>query len=95
MSAKTTDLSTLRAARDAARKTITTLDYTPWLSHDSRTECYRCHLDALLRLHGQVVTLENAEKLEAHRSENLMGRIERRRGFDAAARFLRATVEDA
>lgn len=93
MSAKTTDLSTLRAARDAARKTITTLDYTPWLSHDSRTECYRHHLDALLRLHGQVVTLENAETLDerAHSA----GGVYRRNSAHAAARFLRATVEGA
>lgn len=87
----TLDLPTLRAQRDAARETIKALDYTPWVSHKARTECYNKHLDTLLRLHAQVTTLENAEKLEVRAEFCGLG-IRQDVLLDAAA-FLRATVE--
>lgn len=60
-----TDLTTLREQRDAAQEAI-------WgvVRHEAGNGV-AAKLDALLRLHAQVVTLENAEKLETYPVESV------------------------
>lgn len=85
-----TDLDTLRAKRDAARKEL-----SDWCDPPEPFEAaMNKDLDALLRLHAQVTTLENAEKLDQQvRDEKVTAREVA--GWANAADFLRQRGEGA
>ena len=82
------DLATLKAERDAARERL----FRPRLIRHSQEE--QDDLDTLLRLHGDVRTLENAEKLEQSANSCFWMNDKAEGGFREAIAFLRTLIPE-